>query len=502
MLTYFFDAFMQLMTAQNILIMVLGVGIGIVFGALPGLTATMAVALCLPFSFGMGPISGFALLVALYIGGISGGLISAILINIPGTPSSIATTFDGAPMAKNGEAGRALGTGIVFSFLGTIFSIAVLVFVAPPLAEIALKFGPYEYFSLAFFALTFISALAGKSLIKGFVSGFIGMALASVGVSPIHGFPRFTFGINQLTNGFDLLPALVGLYAVSEILKSAESKEEPSQADVAPVKIKGFGFSMREFLGQTKNFFIASVIGTAIGILPGIGGGTSNILAYVAIKKASKHPEKFGTGIMDGIVASETANNASIGGAMVPLLSLGIPGDAVTAMLIGGFMIHGLSPGPLLFTDHPDVVYSIFAALIICSFLMLFMEFYGMRIFIKLLRIPKYILLPIVLTLCVVGAFGVNSRVFDAWGLLMFGLIGYLLEKFEFPLPPIILGFILGPMVETNFLRGMQYSGGDFTMFLKEPISCGFIAVAMLYLLWSLVNNIVKWSREGKSAKA
>lgn len=500
MVSLFVTAFMQMLSLQNFLIIVVGVGIGIVFGALPGLTATMAVALCLPFSFGMGPISGFALLVALYVGGISGGLISAILINIPGTPSSIATTFDGSPMAKKGEAGKALGVGVFYSFLGTIFSIAVLIFVAPPLAEFALKFGPYEYFALAFFSLTFISALAGKSLLRGFVSGFIGMALATIGVSPINGFPRFTFGMSQLTNGFDLLPALVGLYAVSEILKSAETKHEVIDAPLPLVKIKGFGFTIREFVGQLKNFSIASVIGTCIGILPGIGGGTSNLLAYVAIKKTSKYPEKFGTGIIDGIVASEASNNASIGGAMVPLLSLGIPGDAVTAMLLGGFMIHGLSPGPLLFTNNADVVYAIFAALIVASFVMLVMEFGGMRVFIRLLNIPKHILLPVVLALCVVGAFGVNSRVFDAWGLLMFGVIGYLLEKFGFPLPPVILGFILGPMAETNLLRGMQYSNGDFSVFFRKPISCSFIVLALAYLSWSVFSALMKLRRKRAAA--
>lgn len=490
----FIVGFSQVLELEPLILIVLGVAVGIVFGAIPGLTATMAVALCLPLTFGMLPVHGMALLIGLYIGGVSGGLISAILINIPGTPSSIATTFDGHPMAAKGEAGKALGVGIFFSFLGGLFSFVVLFFIAPPLADIALRFGPQEYFSIAIFSLTLIASLSTGSTLKGLMSGIVGVLLSCVGTAPIDAYPRFTFGFYQLDGGFNLLPALVGLFAISEILKTAESDVEIRVQDIQNYKIKGFGFSRKEFVEQLGNFIRSSLIGTGIGILPGIGGGTSNILSYIAAKKMSKHPEKFGTGIIDGMVASETANNASIGGALVPLLAMGIPGDTVTAMLLGGLMIHGLSPGPLLFTTSGDIVYGIFAALIIANIVMVILEYFGMRFFVRLLRIPKHIMLPVIIVFCVVGAYGLNNRVFDAWSVMFFGVLGYALEKGGFPLSPVILGFILGPIAETNLRRGLMLTQGDFLPFLTKPISGTFLLIALLSVIYSAI-------KEGKQAK-
>ncbi|WP_102347751.1 tripartite tricarboxylate transporter permease [Bacillus sp. Marseille-P3661] len=492
MLDLFAQGFLSLFTIPNMLLMIAGVAVGILFGSIPGLTATMAVALCLPITFGLSPTSGFALLIALYIGGVSGGLISAILLNMPGTPASLATTFDGAPMARNGEAAKAIGLGVVFSFLGTIFSIAVLVFVAPPLAKVALKFGPFEYFAIALFSLSLICGLSGNNLTKGLISGMMGVAFATVGIAPIDGLPRFTFGFHELDNGFHPLPAIIGLFAISEIMSSARESGVIKKLPYKKGKIKGYGFSLQEFKSQIVNFFRSSVIGSAIGILPGIGGGTSNILAYSAAKRMSKHPEKFGTGINDGVVASESANNASIGGAMIPLLCLGIPGDGVTTMLLGGFLIHGLNPGPLLFVNNADLVYTIFAALIIASIIMLVIEFYGLRIFIKLLDVPKHILLPIILVLCGIGSFGVNSRMFDVWTLVLFGVIGYLLVLLKFPLPPMVLGFILGPIVETNLRRGLQLSQGSFIPFITQPISGIFILITIIFVGMTFISQIKK----------
>ncbi|MFQ3621012.1 MAG: tripartite tricarboxylate transporter permease [Spirochaetales bacterium] len=485
----FYVGFSQILALKPLVLIFLGVGVGIVFGAIPGLTATMAVALCLPLTFGMHPVEGMALLIGLYIGGVSGGLISAILIKIPGTPSSIATTFDGYPLAQKGEAGKALGAGIFYSFLGGMFSFFVLFFIAPPLADIALKFGPPEYFAIAIFSLTLIASLSSGSTIKGLMSGIVGVLLSCVGTAPIDAFPRFTFGFYELDGGFNLLPALVGLFAITEILKTAESDVEIRLENLANYRIKGFGFSAKEFVEQMGNFIRSSLIGTGIGILPGIGGGTSNILAYIAAKKMSKHPEKFGTGILDGIVASETANNASIGGALVPLLAMGIPGDTVTAMLLGGLMIHGLSPGPLLFTTSGDIVYGIFAALIVANVVMVLMEYYGIRFFIRLLRIPKHIMLPIILVFCVVGAYGLNNRVFDAWSVVFFGIIGFTFEKWGFPLPPVILGFILGPIAETNLRRGLMMTQGDFLPFLTKPISGIFLFIALASVVYSVIKE-------------
>ncbi len=486
MFDMFVIGFSQVLAIKPLVLIVLGVAVGIIFGAIPGLTATMAVALCLPLTFGMDPVAGFSLLIGLYIGGVSGGLISAILIKIPGTPSSIATTFDGYPLAQKGEAGKALGVGLFYSFIGGFFSFLVLFFISPPLAEIALKFGPPEYFAIAVFSLTLIASLSTGSTIKGLMSGLVGVILSCVGTAPIDAFPRFTFGFSGLDGGFNLLPALVGLFAISEILKTAAEDVEIRTQDIQSYSIKGLGFTFREFREQFWNFILASLIGTGIGILPGIGGGTSNILSYIAIKKVSKHPEKFGTGVIDGIVASETANNASIGGALVPLLAMGIPGDTVTAMLLGGLMIHGLSPGPLLFTTSANIVYGIFAALVVANIVMFVMEYFGMRLFVRLLRIPKHILLPVIIALCVVGAFGLNNRVFDAWSLFFFGLLGYGLEKFKFPLSPLILGFILGPIAETNLRRGLMMTQGSFIPFLTKPVAGVFLLIAFVSVVWSI----------------
>ncbi|HOV39081.1 MAG TPA: tripartite tricarboxylate transporter permease, partial [Spirochaetales bacterium] len=289
----------------------------------------------------------------------------------------------------------------------------------------------------------------------------------------------------------NLLPALVGLFAVSELIKTSQENIDFSQKPtITHYKIRGFGFSWAEFRDQIGNFIRSSLIGTGIGILPGIGGNTSNILSYIAAKKLSKHPEKFGTGIIDGIVASETANNASIGGALVPLLTLGIPGDSVTAMLIGAFMIHGLTPGPLLFENNSDLVYSIFAILIVANFIMIIVEFFGMRFFVRMLNIPKYILLPVIVVLCVVGAFGLNNRIFDAWIVLIFGALGYLLNTFQFPLTPTILGFILTPLAEIYLRRGLQMAEGNFFLFFTKPISAIFLILSLLSILFAIKKEI------------
>lgn len=464
-----------------------GVAVGIVFGAVPGLTAVMAIALCLPMTYGLGPAAGISLLVALFVGATSGGLISAILLKIPGTPASIATTFDGGPMMDRGEGAKALGAGIVFSFVGTLLSIAALMFIAPSLARFALSFGPHEYFAIAVFSLTLIATLSSGSMIKGIFAGVLGFAVSTVGIAPVDGTARFTMGMRELNAGFSILTVLVGMFAVAEVIKTAESARGETLASPAAVgRIRGFGFSLAEFLGQIPNALRSAVIGIGIGILPGIGAGTSNILAWIAARKMSKTPEEFGKGKLDGVVASETANNAGIGGAMIPLLTLGIPGDAVTAILLGGLMIHGIQPGPMLFITQGPLVYTIFAALMLSALLMLVLEFWGLRVFIRLLAVPKHLLLPIILVLCAVGAFGLASRVFDIWTILAFGILGYAFVKAGIPTAPFIIGFILGPMAETNLRRGLQLSRGDWTGFLTNPISASFLALAALSIAWTI----------------
>jgi putative tricarboxylic transport membrane protein len=473
------------------LLITVGVAVGIVFGAVPGLTAVMAIALCLPMTYSLGPAAGLSLLVALFVGATSGGLISAILLKIPGTPSSIATTFDGGPMMEKGEGAKALGVGIVFSFIGTVLSIGALMFIAPSLAQIALSFGPHEYFAIAIFSLTLIATLSTGSMIKGIFSGVAGFAVSTVGIAPVDAIRRFTFGQVELNAGFSILTVLVGMFAIAEVIKVAENaKSGTSFTTPVIARIKGFGFSLKEFFSQIPNAIRSSFIGISIGILPGIGAGTSNIIAYIVAKKRSKTPEKFGKGTIEGVVASETANNAGIGGAMIPLLTLGIPGDAVTAILLGGLMIHGIQPGPMLFITQGELVYTIFAALMLSAVMMLILEFWGLRIFVRLLAIPKHYLLPVIMILCAVGAFGLASRIFDIWTILGFGILGYAFVKAGIPMAPFIIGFILGPMAETNFRRGLQLSNGNAMDFLTNPISGTFLAIAAASVGWQIYRGV------------
>lgn len=494
------EGLLSVMNPECFLIILIGTVIGIIFGSIPGLTSTMAVALCLPITFSMKPLDGIAMMIALYVGGTSGGLISAILLKIPGTPSSVATTFDGGPMGERGEGGKALGVGILYSFLGTVLSILALIFIAPSLATLALKFGPYEFFAICLFALTMIGAMVGDNLLKGLMSGVFGVTISLVGIASIGGAERFTFGFQPLENGFSQLPVMIGLFAVAEILKVAADGIKANEAKVLNCKVKGFGITMKEFKEQFVNFIRSALIGIGIGILPGIGGATSNIVAYSVAKQQSKYPEKFGTGIIDGIVATETANNASIGGALIPLLTLGIPGDTVTAMILGGLTLHGITPGPLLFKNSGVLVYGIFAAFIIATIMMLIVEFGGIRLFIQVLAVPKYILLPVVLVLCMVGTYGTNHSMFDVWTSLIFGFIGYFMAKHHFPQAPLILGFVLGTTIEENLIRGLMYSNNNFFVFFQSPIAALFMIASITMVIWTGYKQIKAYNAKRVAA--
>ena len=471
-----------------IFLIAVGVIVGIIFGSIPGLTATMAVVMFLPVTYAMTPVQGISMLVALYIGGISGGLISAILLNIPGTPSSVATCFDGRPLAEKGQAPKALGVGVVFSFIGTIIGVALLIVISPMLASVAIKFGPFEYCALTILALSLVITLTGKDMVKGLIGAVIGTTLATVGLSPIDSKQRFTFDITNLTAGFKLLVVLIGLFAITEVVKYAATVRKPENFTIEDdVKMHGVGFSFQEFKSQIVNAIRSALIGVGIGILPGIGGGVSCMVSYTVAKNSSKYPEKFGTGIIDGVVASETSNNGCIGGAMIPLLALGIPGDAVTAMLLGGLMVHNVSPGPLIFQKSGATVYGIFFAMIIAAIMMLIFMLIGMKGFIKVLKVPKNYLLPIIVVLCCVGAIGDSNRVFDVWGVLIFGIVGYLLIKAKIPTSPLILGFILGPTLESNLRKVSQLISTDSP--LSHPIFVGFMILTVIVVVLSLRSN-------------
>ncbi|MCI8295490.1 MAG: tripartite tricarboxylate transporter permease [Lachnospiraceae bacterium] len=479
-----------------------GVFGGLIIGALPGLSAFTALAIMLPFTFGMDPINGIAFLMAIYVGGTSGGLISAVLLGIPGTPSSIATCFDGYPMAKKGEAKKALGVAVLFSFIGGIFGALVLSFVGPYIAQVALKFSSYDYFALILFALCTVSALAEGSMVKGLLSCLLGVAFGFVGTDSLSSYYRYTFGINKLANGFALVPVLIGLFAVSHIMTTARDKAKTSKvasiSDVEQKSYKGFGINIREFLYHLRTAVPAAIIGLVIGILPGLGGNISNLMAYTYAKKTSKYPEKFGTGIVDGIVASETSNNACVGGAVIILLTLGIPGDNATSMILAGFQMHDVIPGPLLFKTSGELVYAILAAFILANVLFFIIEFFGLPLFTKMLSVPATLLLPIVIVCCFVGSYCNNNNTLDILIMVLFGLLGYVLKKYQYPLAPLVVGFILAPSLETYLRRSLMKSDGSFLAIVQSPLAAFFLLCTVVAVGLTAYGEIKKM----KAAKA
>lgn len=489
MLELFGLGFSQIFQPYPLVLLFLGTVAGIVVGCLPGFTITMGAALVLPLTFGMSSIEGLSAMIGVLVGGLAGGQITGILLGIPGTPSSVATVFDGHPMANNGEPGRALALGTWASFWGGIIGAFVLMFFTPPLADMAMKFGPWEFFALVTFGLTIIASLSGDSMIKGAISGLLGLIAASFGTDPMTGIPRFNFGLNGLTGGFSFLPVLIGLFAFSQLMKNLEGEGSSSQALISDANLKFSSRSvLKEIFHQPFNLLRSSLIGVFIGALPGAGASIANILAYDQAKRASKTPKLFGTGIPDGIIASESANNGTGGGGLTPTMALGVPGDAVTAIMMGALILHGIQPGPLLIIEFPDLVYGIFVAFFVAHFFMLGVQLYGIRIFVKLTKIPLYLLIPSILVLCSVGSFSIQNRFFDIWVLFIFGLLGYLMSKAKIPLAPMILGVILGPMAETNFRRALM-TDPNLTLFFTRPISLLFILMAVISLIYPLYKN-------------
>jgi len=494
MFELFFTNLGQLLVPQTLAIMMAGLLLGLFFGALPGLSATMALALLLPVTFAMEADVGIAMLIAAYIGGITGGLVSATLLRIPGTPSSIATTFDGYPLARSGEATKALATGMVASAIGGLMSLIVLVAFAPVLASFAIRFGAQEFTSLTIAALMLVVVLSQANLLKGMLSAALGLAISTVGFAPIGAAQRFTFGSIDLAAGLGIVPFMVGLFAISEMIRQTV---EPSLRIKPNFDIRGTGIKFAEFIANGWNMLRSGLIGIAIGILPGIGGSASNLVAYGAARQASKTPERFGKGEVAGIYASETANNASVGGALLPLITLGIPGDGVTAILIGGFTIHGLQPGPLLFRNEPDLIGMIYAAFFLATVLLLVIQLLTIRLFPRVLLVPRHLLLPILVVLMVVGTYASGNRLFEVWLMLGFGVLGYGLEKYGFPLAPMVLGFVLGPIFETNLRRAMMFSGGDLMPFVTRPISAVLLVAALALLAYGVGSLIMQRRKAG-----
>ena len=470
---------------------------GLIIGALPGLTATMGVALLIPLTFSMTPVMGLNMLIGIYIGGIYGGCVSSILLRTPGTPASAATVLDGYPLAQKGQAGKALGMATIASTIGGLIAAVVLATLAPQLASVALEFGAPEYFALALFGLTIIASLSGD-LVKGAISGLLGILISCVGADPISGVMRYTFGINGFASGFAFTPALIGLFALSEVFTQLERLSTNEDAIITDVT--GRWPSMQEMKESASALIRGSLIGTFIGIVPGTGSGTASWISYNEARRSSKTPEKFGTGHVPGVAATESANNAVCASALIPLLALGVPGDVVTAVLMGGLMIQGLAPGPMLFQTNPDVVVGIFGGTFIAT---IFMFIFGMALiplFSKILMVPRRMLTISIVIFCFIGSFSINLNHVDLLTMVGFGVLGWGMQKFGFSQAALCIALILGPMMESNLRRGLLQTGDNVIEFISGPITLLFIGLTILSLGWPFISKAIANSKNSKQA--
>ena len=475
-------------------LMGIGTLAGLLAGAIPGFTIAMGVILTLPFTFGMSPIQGLATMMGVFVGGFSGGLMSCMLTGIPGTPSSVATTFDGFPLVRSGKPGLALGLGLWSSFFGGMISAVILVALAPQLAFLGLEFGPWDYFSLIVFALTITVSLSGDNMIKGLIAGLLGLFAACVGEDEINGVARFAFGSDHIRQGFAFLPVLIGLFAFSQLLSDVEDSAK-AKAPLMKNSAEAIRVEHRKAIATVLmnwiNLIRSSFIGIFTGILPAAGGSISNILAYDQAKKASNNRNEFGKGAVNGIIAPEAANNATAGGALIMMMALGIPGDIVTAIMIGALMIHNIIPGPSFIQDEPLLAYGVFIAFFAAHFFMVGLQAFALRLFLLVTRIPMYILASVILAYCAIGVFALHNITFDIWVMFGFGVIGYFMRKLGFPLAPMILGVVLGKLAELNIARAIGISD-DYSLFVTRPWSLFFLIMAIVSVLFPFYQNAKK----------
>lgn len=482
----------------SLLLAVVGVAMGIVIGAMPGLTATMGVAVLLPFTFGMTPVSGLLMISGVYFGAIFGGSITAILLRIPGTPAAAATAIDGFELTKKGMAGIALGTATLSSFIGGVLSVIVLVFMAPLLAGVALEFSASETFALAVFGLSIIVSISAKSMVKGLISGFLGLLLATVGLDPMGGFPRFTGGMTELMN-LPFIPIMIGLFAAAEAFKAMELNRPMKEKAAELGRIIP---SWPVFRGMLLTVLRSAGLGIFIGSIPGAGADIAAFVAYNEAKRFSKTPENFGKGELSAVAACEAGANGCTGGAMLPMLTLGIPGDAVTAVMLGALTLQGLQPGPLLFKEHGDLVFTLFAGMLFCYVVLLLLGLGSLRIMGRVLKTPRSVLTPTIMALCVVGTYAINNSLFDIGIMLLAGVIGYYMQQWDFPPSPIVLALIMGPMAESNFRRALALSGGSYDFLYTRPITAAFLAIALFSLLYPLLRGVLKSRGQARDALA
>jgi putative tricarboxylic transport membrane protein len=479
---YLIQGFGQVLEPYNLMVILIGVLVGVMVGALPGLSSPMAVALLIPFTLTLDAVPAVAMLAALYCAGTFGGSITAILINAPGTPPAVATAFDGYPMAKRGEAGRALGMAAVASVIGGIFSLVVFLLATPLLASVALQFRPQEYFALTLFALSMLASISGRSSIRNLISGAIGILLGTVGVHLTSGVERFTFGVAELTDGIHFVPVLIGLFAMSELLaQSTAAKLAYERITSIVIKLP----SKADFLKVRWTLLRSSCIGTFIGILPAEGSTVAAIIGYNEAKRFSKDKAEFGKGAIEGIAGPEAANNAATGGAMVPTLALGIPGSATTAVILAALVAHGVRPGPRLLNDTPEFVYVIFAAMLIANLMFFAIGLGGAKVFSRITLIPRTLLWPAVFVFSMVGAYSAASSLADVWIMLIAGLAGFAMQRHGFGAAPLVMGLILGRLVEESLSQAMIIFDNNWLRFFESPICLLFFGLTVLGLFWS-----------------
>jgi putative tricarboxylic transport membrane protein len=465
----------------------LGTTLGIFVGAIPGLTGGMLITLTMPLTFYMDSTQALLLLVAMYVGSVSGGLISATLLRMPGTPSSIMTTFDGYPMAQGGQPERALALGIGASLIGGLIAGVFLVLLSPPLSRWAMTFSPWEYFTMVLMAIVLIASISQGSMVKGLIAGFLGMLFAMPGLNESDGQLRLTFGFHELDDGFKLLPVLLGVFVMSQIIKDA------FEINKAPVSLQlGQGrvlVRLAEWRRHAVNILRSGVIGTWIGILPGVGASISSMVAYVTAKNFSRTPEKFGTGHEEGIIASEAANNANVGGALIPMITMGIPGSPIDAILLSALILHNIQPGPLLFLTNGEFVWALMAAYFVANILMFIIMTLAVRRIARVVTVDKAFLLPVIFVCCVVGAYALSNRMYDVWVVIAFGVLGFGLDRAKVPLGPFVIGFVLAGIFEAELRSSLQLSDNGFLGILERPIALTFLAISVLMLLWPFVQQ-------------
>lgn len=487
-------------TPTTFLIILLFTTWGMIGGSLPGISSSMAVVLILPFTYKMDPMAAIAVMIAVYVGGASGGAISAILLKTPGTPEALCTTFDGHPLAMQGKAGLALGLAITASSFGSIFSAIVMIFATPLLAQAALGFQSPEYFGVALIGLSCISSIGSKDRLKAIISAFLGMLVATIGMDPINGVARYTFGAHWLETGVEFIPVIIGCFAITEVMITLEkysTKERESVKGKVSMKLLSF----KEMIKMWKTFIVSAVIGTIVGILPAAGGTIGSMVSYGTAVKTSKDPEKFGKGAPEGIIASETANNGAVGGSMVPTLTLGIPGSGTAAIILSAFMIHGLVPGPLLMREQPHMLYTILISILIASIFLFFGGRFVAREFGHILKLPYPILASVIVVLGVVGSLALKGSYYDLLLTVVFSVVGYLFHKFHFASSAFILGVVLGRTAETSFRRQMLLSGNNILSFFSRPLSAILIIVALVVFFYPYISALIAKIR-GREKKA